>query len=218
MKLINATPSPYGRKVAIALKEKHIPYEVQYDIPWVAETIVGQYSPLQQLPILLPDDGRPVYDSAFILDWLELHYPQPALLPSDIDAKVDALEIRLLGERLMEVASFIVFELKRPDPSAPWLARQSEKMKTGLIKLAELVGDRAPAPGEAITLGDIAVGSTLCMFEFMIGQKILEDLPEFQWRALHPNLDRYIRALEARSSFIETRPVMFVLDLAEMVS
>ncbi len=29
--LINARPSPYGRKVAILLKEKGLDFEVQYD-------------------------------------------------------------------------------------------------------------------------------------------------------------------------------------------
>lgn len=34
LRLINAHPSPYGRKVAIALREKGIAYDVQYDEPW----------------------------------------------------------------------------------------------------------------------------------------------------------------------------------------
>ena len=33
MKLINALSSAYGRKVAIALREKGIAHEVQFDVP-----------------------------------------------------------------------------------------------------------------------------------------------------------------------------------------
>ena len=68
MKLINAKPSPFGRKVVIALHEKQIPFELQWDIPWHADTCVGEWNPLQQLPILIADDGEVVYESSYILD------------------------------------------------------------------------------------------------------------------------------------------------------
>ena len=43
MQLVNNQPSPYGRKVIIALQEKQLPYETVQDIPWVEETIVPHY-------------------------------------------------------------------------------------------------------------------------------------------------------------------------------
>ena len=69
--LINARPSPYGRKVAIALIEKGISYDVQYDVPWASGTCTPEYSPLEQLPILVSADDERIYDSTYILDWLE---------------------------------------------------------------------------------------------------------------------------------------------------
>ena len=33
-RLINARPSPYGRKVAIAMHEKGLPFETLFDLPW----------------------------------------------------------------------------------------------------------------------------------------------------------------------------------------
>jgi glutathione S-transferase len=217
MKLINATPSPYGRKVAIALKEKSIPYEVQYDIPWIASTIVPEYSPLQQLPILITDDGKNVYDSSYILDWLEIHYPTPPLLSAEPEARAHALLLRLLGERLAEIAQIIVFEVARPDPSAPWLERQTRKIGTGLAELAKQVADRAPSPADPITLGDIAAGSTLRMLDFIIERGYAPTVPEFSWRPLYPNLVAYAAALESRPSFQETQPVLFELDLKDVV-
>jgi len=217
MKLINATPSPYGRKVAIALKEKSIPYEVQYDIPWIASTIVPEYSPLQQLPILITDEGKNVYDSSYILDWLEIHYPTPPLLPAGADARAHELLLRLLGERVAEFAQIIVFEVARPDPSAPWLERQTRKVGTGLAELAKLIGDRAPVPEDAITLGDIAVGCTLRMLDFIVERNYAPSIGEFNWRPLYPNLVAYAAALESRSSFLQTQPVMFELNLKDVV-
>jgi glutathione S-transferase len=209
MKLINATPSPYGRKVAIALKEKAITYEVMYDIPWAEETIVPQYSPLQQLPILITDDGKNIYDSAYILDWLELRYPVPALLPVDIDARLQVMQLRMLAERLAEFAQVIAFEVQRPDPSTPWLDRQKRKVGTGLAEIAKLVGNRKPGLKESITLGDIAAGCTFGMFDVMIEKNLGGGFPEFEWRKNHLNLLEYATALFARPSFQETQPVMF---------
>ena len=79
--LVNARPSPFGRKVAIVLVEKGLPYEVDYDLPWGEGTRTPEFSPLEQLPILVTEAGEHIYDSAYIVDWLEQRYPQPALLP-----------------------------------------------------------------------------------------------------------------------------------------
>ena len=58
--LINAGPSPYGRKVAVALHEKGIAFETVLDLPWAEAHATRVHSPLEQLPILLPDDGEAV--------------------------------------------------------------------------------------------------------------------------------------------------------------
>jgi glutathione S-transferase len=217
MKLINATPSPYGRKVAIAMKEKGIDYDVQYDVPWVPSTIVGDYSPLQQLPILITDDGKNVYDSSYILDWLEIHYPSPPLLATTPDERAHQLLIRMLAERIAEFAQVIVFEIQRPDPSLPWLQRQTRKVGTGLAELSKLIGDRAPAPSEPITLGDIAAGCTLRMLDFILERNFATTIEEFSWRGPYPNLVAYAAALESRPSFFQTQPVMFELNLKDVV-
>ena len=55
--LISATPSPYARKVRIALAEKGLPFELLTEVPWDSTTRTPRYNPLEKLPILLLDDG-----------------------------------------------------------------------------------------------------------------------------------------------------------------
>ena len=81
-RLINARPSPYGRRVAIVLIEKGLDYEVTYDVPWGSDTCTPEHSPFQQLPILISPDGEGLYESSYILEWLEAKYPEPPLLPA----------------------------------------------------------------------------------------------------------------------------------------
>jgi glutathione S-transferase len=55
-RLISATPSPYARKVRIALTEKGIPFELVTEVPWDSDTSTPQYNPLEKLPVLICDD------------------------------------------------------------------------------------------------------------------------------------------------------------------
>lgn len=217
MKLVNSTPSAFGRKVAIALKEKKIPFEMVMDVPWNDKTIVPNYSPLQQLPILVTDSGENVYDSMYILEWLERRHPTPPLMPADVDGILAVKRLQLTAERLMEIVVLLVFEEQREHPSPAWTERQVRKVQGGIAELAKLVGDRVPKPGEAITYGDIAAGASLTWFDFMLSHGMFAKVEAAQWRKQHPNLVAYVDALEARPSFRETAPVMFAVDLPAVV-
>lgn len=211
--LINARPSPYGRKVAIALIEKGLPYRVEYDVPWGDGTCTPQYSPLEQLPILVTEQGENIYDSTYILEWLERTYPDPPLLPADPSGALHQKLIQMLGERLMEIAQTLIFELQRPAPSDAWAERQSRKIVGGLDELDRRIGSRRVGDDQQAMLGDIAVASTLLAVEFAVGAGYSPDLDVFRWRSRHPNLREYIGILEARPSFRATGPEVMEVDL-----
>ena len=215
--LINARPSPFGRKVAIALIEKGLDYKVQYDVPWGNQTCTPEYSPLQQLPILIEEDGHCIYDSVYILEWLERRFPQPALLPSGTDAILEAKLRQMLGERLMEVFQSLVFELHRPDPSTPWIERQERKLKGVFAELDRIVEGRVVADHQPVDLGDIAVATTLLVLEFSVPAKLCPDIDIIRWRGRYPNLTRYVSALATRPSFVATVPQPMDVDLSATV-
>ena len=75
LKLISATPSPYARKVRIALAEKDIPFELITEVPWNQGALTEQHNPLAKLPVLLLEDGSSIFDSRYILEYLEWTYP-----------------------------------------------------------------------------------------------------------------------------------------------
>ena len=216
--LINAGPSPFGRKVAIALIEKNLDYVIQYDLPWGDKTCTPNYSPLQQLPILIEENGNCVYDSTYILEWLERRFPQPALLPADVDKLLDAKLRQMLGERLLDITGSLVFELIRAEPSAAWVERQERKVKGGLAKLDELIGTRLIADNQPIDLGDLAVGTTLLLFESAVSSGHMPDADVLRWRGRYSNLRRYMAGLEKRPSFAATPYKTMELDLKATVA
>ena len=122
--LISATPSPYARKVRIALAEKGLPFELLTEVPWDSTTSTPRYNPLEKLPILLLRDGTSVYESSYILQYLELKHPQVPLLPKDIDGHLTARKLEVLCDGVCDAVVLSLFEKMRAGGGSPeWLAR-----------------------------------------------------------------------------------------------
>ena len=202
--LINAGPSPFGRKVAVALIEKGLDYTVQYDLPWSDQTCTPQYSPMQQLPILITESGKYIYDSQYILEWLERKFPEKPLVPTGVDAALEAKLRQLLGERLLEVMGSLVFEAIRADPSEAWIERQEKKVVGIFQELDRMVANRHIKESEPIDLGDVAIGPALLVLESSVGFGHIPDLDVLKWRGRYPNLTKYMARLEKRPSFAAT--------------
>ena len=109
-KLISATPSPYARKVRIALAEKGLPFELITEVPWDSTTSTPRHNPLEKLPVLILADGSSVYESSYILEYLELKYPQVPLLPDDIDDRLTARKLEVLCDGVCDAVVLTLFE------------------------------------------------------------------------------------------------------------
>ena len=199
-KLISATPSPYARKVRIALLEKGIPFELITEVPWNSTTATPRYNPLEKLPVLMPDDGEAIYESSYILDWLELKFPQTPLLPRDVDGILAAKKLDVLCNGVCDAVVLTFFERQRAGGGSPeWLARQWRKIEGGMKEIARLVGTREWAVGGQFSLGDIAAGTAIGYLSVR-----LKELP---LREMYPALAAYVDRLGARPSFASTVPV-----------
>ena len=199
LKLISATPSPYARKVRIALAEKGLPFELLTEVPWDDTTSTPKYNPLEKLPVLLLPDGGSVYESSYILQYLELKYPQPPLLPDDIDGKLAARKLEVLCDGVCDAVVLTLFEKMRAGGGSPeWLARQRRKIEGGVKEMARLVGSRTWAVGDCFGLGDVAVGTAVGYLSVRF--------QEMPWRTLYPDLSLLSDRLEQRSSFLGSVP------------
>ena len=198
--LISATPSPYARKVRIALAEKGLPFELLTEVPWDTTTTTPRYNPLEKLPILLLGDGTSVYESSYILQYLELKHPQVPLVPKDIDGHLAARKLEVLCDGVCDAVVLSLFEKMRAASASPeWLARQRRKIEGGMAEMARLVGQRQWAVGEAFSLGDIAVGTATGYVSLRF--------PDLQWRPLHPDLALFSDRMAQRQSFKDSMPV-----------
>ena len=199
LRLISATPSPYARKVRIALAEKNIPFELITEVPWNHGAITKHHNPLAKLPVLILEDGSSVYDSRFILEYLELTYPQTPLLSSEVPERLTAKKLEVLADGICDAVVLVFFERMRGEHArAEWTARQVHKIEAGVGELARLVDWRRFAVADKFGLGDIAAGSVLGYLKVRF--------QEFDWQTLYPSLAEYSANLEQRPSFQQTIP------------
>jgi glutathione S-transferase len=221
MLLISATPSPYARKVRISMIEKGVPFTLQNEVPWHADTQTPRYNPLEQLPILIPDDGDPVFESTYLMDWLEHKYPEPSMLPADPALAMEAKLVHTIAEGVADATQLLFWEMQREHVSPEWTMRQLRKVKGGLTDLDRRVGDREYVVGDRFGLADIAVIALLGMQDMVLQ---MHAIPAWQayapdmdaWNVLYPNLKRFEAHHRNRPSVKETAPFMF--ELAEKVT
>ena len=200
MKLISATPSPYARKVRIALAEKGLPFELRTEVPWNDDTSLPQHNPLEKLPVLILDDGTALYESSFILEWIERKHPEPPLLPADDDGILAHKQLDALATGTCDALLLVFFERMRPEAhrSQPWMDRQMRKVRGGVAEIARRLDAQDYLVRSQFGLADVAAGSVLGYLEVRF--------PELDWRAQHPYLGRYMDRLMRRPSFQETVP------------
>ena len=202
--LVSATPSPYARKVRIALAEKNLPFELLTEVPWNSDTITPRFNPLEKLPILLLPDGTSVYESHHILQYLELKFPDTPLLPRQVDDRLAALKLEVLCDGICDAVVLTLFEKTRSGGgSAEWLARQRRKIEGGVAEMSKLVADCTWAVADRFSLGDIAVGTAVGYLSVRFA--------ELPWRASYPNLAQMSDRLEQRPSFQQSVPVAQVI-------
>lgn len=197
--LISATPSPYARKVRIALAEKGIAFELLTEVPWNDTTSTPKFNPLEKLPVLILEDGSSVYESSYILQYLELKYPTPPMLPADVDGILAARKLEVLCDGVCDALVLTFFERLRGEGASPeWTARQRRKIDGGVKEMARLVGKGDWAVGDRFSLGDIAAGT-------LVGFMAVR-FPELPWRTQYPNLAALSDRLEQRPSFKNSVP------------
>lgn len=201
MKLIGSLTSPFARKVRIVAAEKRIDYELVIDIPWSPDTHVPEYNPLGKVPVWVLDDGKTLFDSRVIVEYLDSISPVGRLIPTDPRARIAVKRCEALADGICDAAALAFVERKRPEAqqSQDWIDRQMGKVQAGLAAMSTEMGMKSWCMGDFFTLADIAAGCTLGYLDFRF--------PEVDWRRSQPHLSEYYDRIMQRPSLKDTVPV-----------
>ncbi|WP_075322065.1 glutathione S-transferase N-terminal domain-containing protein [Acidithiobacillus albertensis] len=139
MRLFATETSPYARKVRMVLLEKNIPCEVEWVNLRTQDHAALAHNPLGKIPVLLRNDGSAVYDSAVIVQYLEVLRPDPAIIPKDPEARIEALRVEALASGIMDTTIAWVLEQRHAADCQDlnMLQRARGKVTTALAMLQE---------------------------------------------------------------------------------
>jgi glutathione S-transferase len=202
MKLIGSLTSPYVRKVRIVMAEKKLDYQFELEDVWASDAIVKS-NPLGKVPCLVMEGGEAVFDSRVIVDYLDTRSPVGRLIPEPSRERTEVRTWESLADGLLDAAILARLEQTwngrtEGQRSQAWIDRQLGKVDASVQAIATGLADKPWCTGIHMTLADIAVGCAVSYLDFRF--------PAIPWRREHPNLARLADKLNARQSFIDTRP------------
>ncbi len=195
MKLYITAPSPFARKCRIVAREKGLSIEEVFVDPYANAPELLAANPVVQVPTLIAPDGLPVNDSPVICEYLDGLGSDPRLLPAEGPERLRVRRIEVLADGLLEMGVKLVLEKRRPESerSPSWMTRWTENMHRCLDAL-----EAAGLSADDFHIGVLNTGVALTWIDFRH--------PDFDWATGRPELVALQAALEARPSFMETRP------------
>ena len=193
MKLLGSSRSPYVQKVRIALVEKGLPFEYEESSPASDEVMVG--NPLAKIPTLIRDDGRGLYDSCVIVEYIDSVDGAPMLIPPDFESRIEVRRWEALGDGVTDALVAIAHENRAPVEQRrgpDYFARFERKIDAGLKAMEQGLGAKPFCFGDKITLADVACASALLYLD--------HSMPDLNWRQKHPVLAKHYAKLQERPS------------------
>jgi glutathione S-transferase len=195
-----------ARRVWIALLEKNIPFE-QINLKLDGDQRSPEFTdinPLQRIPAIV-DDGFQVVESLAILDYLEAQYPDPPLMPKDVQSmtKVRMAEMAIATDLQPMIRPLMQDAMQMP-VEATQLTSAKERIKVVLnfFENRLLVGDPYFL-GANFSLADVVAGT-------MIGYVPLFGMPLDNL----PKIATWLEVLSQRPSWQQTAPPPDALESA----
>jgi glutathione S-transferase len=190
MILRSSMPSPFGRKVRIAISVLDLDGEVTVEAadPTNAKDSLRGQNPLGKIPVLIAEDGAAYYDSRVILDYLDHRAGGGKIVPHEASARFAALRLQALCDGILDASILTIYESRwraAENHEQKWLDYQAGKVTRGLATL-----EAAPPALEAMpNVGQIALACVLGYRDLRFGDA---------WRGDHPRLVGWLDTFAAR--------------------
>lgn len=198
MKLFHAPSSPFCRKIRIALHAVDLASRVELAQvsldPVGADAAVDRFNPLHKIPVLVDDQGRALFDSRVILDFIDRLGPDPVLFPRDCDAQVAVARRHALADGITDAAVALRYETSLRPAALQWPAwidAQTARIRRGLAML-----ETEAAALHGWRVDTIAAACALDYLRFRF--------PELLEARAHPALDAFMAERQSHPAMIET--------------
>lgn len=202
LKLHHLDRSPFGWKVRLVLVEKNVPHEIVVPDNKAEDPAFLKLNPYRLTPVLELPDGRSIYESTVINEYLEETFPSPPMLPKD---PYERARIRMLEDTTDQYLYAAIRELRMAqfEYAPPYLVRKHQdeiepkqleaarlKVHQQLARLEAELHGRTFFGGDLFSLADVGLVPSLTA-----SLPLLSILPD----------DRYPR-IAAWSARVASRP------------
>lgn len=201
MKLHWSPKSPYVRKVMVCAHELGITGQLEL-VRSVAAMLVPNEAlmhdnPLSKIPTLVLDDGRRLFDSVVICEYLN-ELAQGPFFPAG-DAKWPNLRWHAFGDGLLDVLILWRNERDRSDAqrSDELIAAFDHKTRASLQQLDSEVSQLDASPW---AIGHLTIGCALGYLDFRFS--------DLNWRDQVPRLAQWYETTSSRPAFQATSPIL----------
>jgi glutathione S-transferase len=193
MILFNGPNTPFGRMTLATALELNIDVENKIINVFEAE-FLDAFNPLRQIPTLLFEDGRVIYDSRVICSYFCSLRPECGLNPAD-----DRWDIQVrwwLAVGLMEASVGRVMEMLRPvtERSDTFIQKCDRQIRNVVAKLESLSSELCEA---AARMDRLATAVALEYIDFRLDRG---------WRQQAPRLAAWLECETNRACLAATRP------------
>lgn len=193
MKLLYTKRSPFARKVRVIALEKNIPLDlVDEDLGNKSRQLLDA-NPLGKVPTLLLDDGRTIYDSPVICQYLDEMKEEPIFIPRKGPDRYKVLKWEAMADDLM-VAGINCFMEKSRHPQ-DFHAKFIE-VQEGAIRKAYAFTEAHLAELKAFNLAPVAVASAIGYIHFRLPHMTVQG-----------KLADWFKEISQRPSMAKTVPV-----------
>ena len=165
-RILHATDlSPFGRQVRIVLAEKALEYDKDQTLALTRDAkTFGKVNPALRVPVL-EDDGKTIFDTRIIIEYLLAAYPEPsapetpplAPAPARPEEHLDDAMLLAVLTGLLDTAVNLSALGRNgiTEEQAPYLGRHKERITASLDWLEERAGPEGFQPG-LFSVADIA--------------------------------------------------------------
>ena len=192
--LLRSSASPFARNCMVVIRERGLKGIEETSVSSMdSPELLTKANPIAQVPALIFDDGASLWDSPLICAYLDTMGSAPPLSPPG-DFAVRKRETAADG--VMELAVKLRQEQLRPESerSPSW----QERWRVNIRRALDLAETDPGLEGDSFDLGVIAWGCALAYLDFRHG--------DLAWREGRPRLAALNARLDARPSFVATKP------------
>lgn len=204
MKLV-FTPNPnYIHKVLAVAHEVGVLDRLTFErqIPFNEDTGIWRYNPLGKVPMLVMDNGDPLYGGLVVCEYLDsLGKGGPRLFPTD-RRRWKALRQMVTGDGIFDATTLVRVESWRPRETwhLDYMQRERRKVLGALRMLDE---DAKNFDKEEFHIGHVCIAGGLSYLDHrnpFRESKIEPGDENFDWRANAPTLARWYENIVKRPS------------------